>query len=512
MNKVYRNGLDVGIAFSSAGRRIASRVGTPAAALDVAGAVAATDTAAPASAEQAVGGPTLRVRLKRLVRTPARLAFRLFRPLLRPLAFRTRRYLSLEVQQAAAARQQAMQEEMNRLAADLLREIQVSREILRQELSNVQQQALRDNRLQFDAMLQRLATDHADSVRDVVKAQQQELAGLHSAIMRRAVMIDDSMAQQFDAQRQAADDVRAASMAATGASHAVQALASNMAPRLDRIEQYGYAAARRVIVNCGAGDVLMKTEAGYLLCPGSERSIIACLADTGDLERGTRLLIQRVLGEGDVFVDVGANLGIHTLAAAVAMHGRGKIIAFEPFETTRLLLEQTVRINGYAAITEIHQAAVSDHSGRQALYLGKSSGHHSLYALADADANAAAAVDVITLRLDDVIARDLPVTMIKIDAEGAELDVLSSAAATIRNNPEVALIVEFGLSHLQRNGQTGRGWLDAFEAFGLEYRAIDADTGGLDMRTLEQLEAVESVNLLFARPAASCWIKAGRHA
>ena len=100
------------------------------------------------------------------------------------------------------------------------------------------------------------------------------------------------------------------------------------------------------------------------------------------------------------------------------------------------------------------------------------------------------------------------VDLIKIDVEGAELDVLESARPIIASNPSIALIVEFGFSHLARSGHSTKGWLAAFHGLGLVQHAINEDTGQLEQWTIEQLEAVDSVNLFFARPESVAWAKA----
>jgi hypothetical protein len=105
-----------------------------------------------------------------------------------------------------------------------------------------------------------------------------------------------------------------------------QALVSQLA----RAENYAYVGARRVAVPCGNGEMLVRTEAGYIMCANTDIPLLATLIDTGDLERGTRLLIQSLLRPGDVFIDVGANIGMHTLAAGHAMAASGTIIANPP--------------------------------------------------------------------------------------------------------------------------------------------------------------------------------------
>lgn len=278
--------------------------------------------------------------------------------------------------------------------------------------------------------------------------------------------------------------------------------------QLTRIEAYSQAAARRTVINCGDGRVLVKSSVGYVMCSTQDTLILACLVDTGELEQGTRLLIEHIVRPSGTFIDVGANIGLHTLAAARAMRGLGKVVAFEPFSGTRALLTESVFINGFSQMVEIHEAAVASQSGAKVLYLGKTSGHHSLYPLESGQESEQKTVQVALVTLSDVVSPHERVDLIKIDVEGAELDVLESARPLIEANPELALIVEFGPSHLMRTGCDVADWFAAFSALGLTYQAIDPVSGALRPASQEQLETVESTNLLFARPDSPVWTRA----
>lgn len=287
----------------------------------------------------------------------------------------------------------------------------------------------------------------------------------------------------------------------------MQQRGQDVAQRLDRIEQYSMTSARRAFVQCAGDEVMVRTEVGYVLCAGADHAVLASLVDTGELERGTRLLIQRFLQPGNTFVDVGANVGMHTLAAGRAMQGRGKIIAFEPFEQTKRLLEKSVWLNGFEHFTDIHQAAVSDTAGTHPFFLGKASGHHSLFPVLGSSEQGAARTDVATVRLEQVVGSAF-VDLIKIDVEGAELEVLAGAKSVIARNPDIALIVEFGPEHLRRTGHSVQDWLAQFTGLGLEYRVINPDTGLLEAWPLEALERSVSVNLFMAAAHSAAWAKA----
>lgn len=524
MEKIYRDGLDIDVALAAAARRAMP----PAARAAAPGAAPAAESAL--SVPHAAPGP--RTGLRRWLRPLAVGMYYLLKPLLRPLAFRARRYLTDALRQDVLNLHALSQQEMQRISSDVLREVQSARELLRQEILATQgepphSQILSGMLLELQAGRDQIRHDLVAEQRRSMHALERAMAALAQAgseqlrldLERVASWREDTAAalarEGHEQLRRELDRVAAlredTAVALAQAGSGVQALKEAMMPRLDRIEQYGYAGARRVAINCGDDEILVKTEAGYMLCSGADHAVLTCLVDSGDLERGTRLLIERLLAPGDVFVDVGANLGIHTLAAGRALRGQGRIVAFEPFEPTRRLLEKSVWINGLSEITQVDPRAAASRAGRQTLFLGPSSGHHSLFPL-DGASGPGAGIEVETERLDAALDPALRVALLKIDAEGAELDVLEGAAGLVRNNPGMALIVEFGPAHLKRTGQSTALWLAAFANYGLVYQAIDDVTGALSVRTPAQLEAATSTNLLFARAGAPVWSTAGGHA
>ena len=285
----------------------------------------------------------------------------------------------------------------------------------------------------------------------------------------------------------------------------IQMRSDRLAARLDRIEGLSTVTARRVAITCANGEALVRTEVGFVICPADDHTLLACLIETGELERGTRILIQKFLKPGDVYVDVGAHVGMHVLAAARAMEGRGKIIAFEPFKPTVRMLEKSLLMNGFSDMAEVHQAAVSSSLGLQKLHLGTTNGHHSLFELNVPPDLAEEPVEVPVVRLDGVIPAGQRIDLLKIDAEGAELDVIEGGASLITGNSDIALIVEFGPSHLRRTGRTASQWLGGFAGLGLDYRVINDVTGALETWSLQRLEAIDSVNLFFSRNDSKAW-------
>ncbi|BAL22594.1 hypothetical protein AZKH_0248 [Azoarcus sp. KH32C] len=355
----------------------------------------------------------------------------------------------------------------------------------------------RETESEILSQLSRMETTTLGAHEEVTQRMQSSSAELATTLERLGSGIDARFAESLSTIQ---------SMQPTAADFA-RATADRLHPLLSRTELYAMTAARRLAVPCGPDSVLVRTAMGYLLCADHDHALIAMLLESADPEPGTRQLIQRLLGPGDTFVDVGANVGIHTLAAARALQNKGRIIAIEPHPQTARLLSKTCWMNGVAHLVQVHPVAAAETNSERALHLGVTSGHHSLFPLDERDAADNSTVTVHTVTLDALLAGDIQATLIKIDAEGAELEVLRGAAGVLDRSPDVGIIAEFGISHLRRTGINTADWLAEFTRHGFTYRTIHGNAGELRETTPAALDAVASINLFFARPDSPLWNK-----
>ncbi len=398
-----------------------------------------------------------RTSLKALLRKPARFLWRAARPFAIGPAHRLRRFLMVPVQ-----------EDLNSVYGKL-----------RQDVINTQTWAYQEQLRLTASMLQEMVAVREAMAREIGQsdARNEQRVAAISKLMDRLLTCNST----------------AAVPAATPSA------ADVLDPQLGRIETYAMKAAGRIAIPVADDALLIRTAVGYVLCDNGDSALLVQLLETGELEEGTRRLIERVVGPGDTFVDVGANIGMHTIAAARAMRGDGRVIAYEPFPRTVQLLSDSLWMNGLASLCELHDAAVSDHPGEQPLFLGRTSGHHSLVPLAPEFSGRGDAVTVRLVTLDDTIAEGTRVDLLKIDAEGAELNVLYGARRLIAENQDIALIVELGASHLRRTGYSVGAWLERFQELGFGHQVIDAESGQLLDWSLDQLEVADSVNLYMRR-------------
>ena len=143
------------------------------------------------------------------------------------------------------------------------------------------------------------------------------------------------------------------------------------------------------------------------------------------------------INKDDVIIDVGAHVGVFTIREAHRVE-RGFVLAIEPHPFNYLLLTSNIKANKLTNVQALNLALWSS-NGSQKLYLGSSSGSHSLkYYLKDREKY----IEVQTRTLDSIV-KELGikrVNFIKIDVEGSEMEVLFGARETLkRNNPVISV-------------------------------------------------------------------------
>jgi len=126
-------------------------------------------------------------------------------------------------------------------------------------------------------------------------------------------------------------------------------------------------------------------------------------------------------------VDVGANVGLHTVVLAHAVGPGGHVLAFEPEPSNVARLRGNVARNDLNNV-EIYPLALADRAGPSVLHLATDGMYHSLGAVYERRA-AGLDVRVPTETLDEVWekAGSPTVSFVKIDTEGTELSVLHGA-------------------------------------------------------------------------------------
>lgn len=145
-------------------------------------------------------------------------------------------------------------------------------------------------------------------------------------------------------------------------------------------------------------------------------------------------LVLHALRPGELFLDVGANIGSYSILAAAGVGAN--VIAVEPIAETFSILSANIRVNDLGRLITAQRVGLSDKPGTLSFTTALDSVNHVLADGEDADSQAIA---VTTM---DVLCEPLSPIIIKIDVEGHELAVLKGAESTMANPALLAVIME----------------------------------------------------------------------
>ena len=205
-----------------------------------------------------------------------------------------------------------------------------------------------------------------------------------------------------------------------------------------------------------ADAVGLDTVIGTLWFDGADEHLTPWVRSQGVWEADLMKLLARTLAPGGVFVDVGANVGFHTLLASQLVGPAGTVVAVEPAPWTLALLRANVWRHGSQAV--VQPVAASDVAGTVRLELEAE--HRSGAHLGDTGV----AVDARPL---DELVPDVAVDVLKVDVEGAEPLVLRGATAMLARSPALIAVVEFrDEPHL--SGESPEQVLAFYESLGFE--------------------------------------------
>jgi len=165
-------------------------------------------------------------------------------------------------------------------------------------------------------------------------------------------------------------------------------------------------------------------------------------------EPETSKFIEENVKEYDIVLDIGAHIGYHSLNFAIE---RADVLSFEPdLETFKLLC---ANVKGYT-VTPINQA-VSDKMGEVILYRSiNRSAWNSLFPRRDSIPQIVKCDTIDNIELHKV-------DWVKIDVEGAEIQVLQGMKDTLRMSPNPRVIIEW----LPKNDGDFEGIMKFFEGW-----------------------------------------------
>jgi FkbM family methyltransferase len=149
---------------------------------------------------------------------------------------------------------------------------------------------------------------------------------------------------------------------------------------------------------------------------------------SGRMEPSVQRTLRAIIRPGDVFFDVGANVGFFTILGARLVGGSGSVVAFEPEPENLAALRDNVGLNAFSNVVVV-ASAVSSSSGAAHLHVP----HRATARLLPIDRVDVTAPRVVTMSIDDFVTEhpELAPDVVKIDVEGHEAEVIRGMRETL---------------------------------------------------------------------------------
>jgi FkbM family methyltransferase len=163
---------------------------------------------------------------------------------------------------------------------------------------------------------------------------------------------------------------------------------------------------------------------------GVTQNIYTGLSDFAD-----SAFLLHLLRENNLFVDIGANVGVYTVLAAGAIGAQ--VVSIEPIPQTFRKLCANLRLNDIVDEVTLYNIGL----GREKATLRFTADQDAMNHIIEDEAWTGTSIEVPILTLDAVLNERSP-TLIKMDVEGWESEVLAGAASTLRASSLLGLIVE----------------------------------------------------------------------
>ena len=209
-----------------------------------------------------------------------------------------------------------------------------------------------------------------------------------------------------------------------------------------------------------------------------DRSIAPFLLLNGYWEKWISIFFISVLKRGMTVVDIGANLGYYSIMAGARVGSSGKLYCFEANPQIFSILADNIHLNGLLTRTKLINKAVYSRQDTLDFYCAKKyMGSSSLDSRLDKslhDLNdSAVKTSVESISLDNYFIPGTRVDLLKMDAEGAEYEILQGASRILRENKHLQIIMEYSSPML---GKDAAPLLEYLENLGFMIYSISQDS------------------------------------
>ncbi len=177
--------------------------------------------------------------------------------------------------------------------------------------------------------------------------------------------------------------------------------------------------------------------------------------------------IAKYLKQGDTFIDIGANIGQHSMFAASVVGNLGKVYSFEPIPRIYNQLLDSVHLNNFDNIIKVYNIALGEKDDEKTLHISsKNVGGSSFVETRGSDEK----IQVKITKGDNILLQLKNIDFIKMDVEGYEYEALSGIQGTLKLYRPI-IVMEFNGESYIRNGNQGKKIVSLLN--NLEYSLYD---------------------------------------
>lgn len=232
------------------------------------------------------------------------------------------------------------------------------------------------------------------------------------------------------------------------------------------------------------------TEGSYfdiLLDPYINSGVDENIAEHGTWEPQITNQIKKILKPDSIFIDIGANIGYHSLFAATILQNEGKIYSFEPQISIYNQFCASIQKNNFTNI-ETYNIGLSDHQGEETLYVREeNSGGSTLLMLPKMESFHIESTQKVPLvTLDSYIHKIKKIDLIKIDVEGYELEVFKGGKKMLESYHPIILMEFSPVFYIQDHKDKPEQLIDFLKLLGYHFYCLDEKE--LDLESWIQVE------------------------
>jgi FkbM family methyltransferase len=188
--------------------------------------------------------------------------------------------------------------------------------------------------------------------------------------------------------------------------------------------------------------------------------------------------ISRYLEAGMVYIDIGANQGYFTILAAKQVRDNGSVFAFEPSPREFRRLRRNLRLNGCNNVT-LESHALGSYQGFTDFHmcLGSQGSFSSIQLPGNDVTSPKRLIQVPITTLDSYVKRSniRSVDLIKMDVEGAELEVLKGGLSVLTGTKRPVWMCELEDGRTRQWGYKARNICEVLAGYEYTWYSITID-------------------------------------